>query len=507
VQLFVDRARAVQSGFTLTADNARSVAAICRALDGLPLAIELGAARVTLFPPAALRQRLARRLPLLTDGPHDLPDRQRSLRDTIDWSYDLLAPSEQRLFRTLAVFVGGWTIEGAQAMADAPDDAAVLSGLASLVDKNLVRSEPHGDAARFRMLETLREYALDQLVACGEEEAARDRHARFFVESVSRAKALWPTAGPPAQTLDWIEADHANIRAALERLINAGAAQEALQLALGTGDFWFIRGYLGEGLAWLRRALSLPAVVDPRTRARALWRVASLAQRAGDASALAVGEASVALWQELDEDSADHAVASLQLGHLIDLQGDHHRAEVLYGNVVEQFRALGDRAMMTIAMAYRAIAAREQGAVDRAEGYAEEALGLQREGRHPWSLALALMIRADLERDRGDHAGAIAAYRRTIAEAESYGDQARISDALIGLGLVAIDRGQPERATNLFGAASAIRDTTDPPCPRWIQSDYSRALDAARSDLGDEAFQDAWDVGRALAVEQVLADQ
>jgi len=272
VQLFVARAQAALPNFALTDANAAAVAAICRRLDGLPLAIELAAVRIKLLPPPALLERLEQRLPLLTGGARDLPARQQTLRAAIGWSYELLDAGEQRLFRSLGVFVGGWTLEAAEAVCQAEDDLPIdiMDGVAALVDKSLLQQTVGlDDEPRFMMLETICEYALEQLEARGEAEALRARHATWVRELVEHAAPL--LRGP--EQVFWLkrlEAAHANLRAALSwRLTNSDPA-EGLRIAGAIWMFWSLHGHAREGLHWLERCLAITPRVSGIGRARAL---------------------------------------------------------------------------------------------------------------------------------------------------------------------------------------------------------------------------------------------
>jgi non-specific serine/threonine protein kinase len=283
VQLFCARARAVQPDFALTDDNAAAVAAICVGLDGLPLAIELAAARSAVLPPQALLARLERRLALLTGGPRDQPARLRTLRDAIAWSYDLLAADERVLFRRLAVFSGGCTIEAAGAVGRAGSDRLrniridVLAVLSSLIDSSLLhRTAGAGDEPRYMMLETIREFGLEQLAATGEEAMARDAHAAWCLELAERSAPAWFT---PAQT-QWgerFEVEHANVRAALVWLEGSGDTAAALRLTAALWPFWFLRGHYTEGRGWLERALVWSAVTRTKERVQVLNGIASIA--------------------------------------------------------------------------------------------------------------------------------------------------------------------------------------------------------------------------------------
>jgi predicted ATPase/DNA-binding XRE family transcriptional regulator len=266
--LFVERAEASQPTFRLTAENAAAVAAICRRLDGLPLAIELAAVRVKVLPPAALLARLEKRLPLLTGG-RDLPARQQTMRDAIAWTYDLLAPSEQALFRRLAVFAGGFTLAAAEAVADPAMSATVFDGVAALVEQSLLQPSAGTETEpRYQLLETVREYGLEQLTAAGETDEVRQRHAAFFLQQA----ADFMTGSPillDRERLARVIAEQDNVRLALQWCDAQGDSEALLQLSVMLDGLWFGRGLYGEGLQWAERALdrSSPAAAAPRVRA------------------------------------------------------------------------------------------------------------------------------------------------------------------------------------------------------------------------------------------------
>ena len=315
VALFVTRVRARLGNFRLTATNAPEIAAICLRLDGLPLALELAAARAALLSPRALLARLDHRLALLADGPRDLPERQRTLRATIDWSYELLDVGEQLLLGRLAVFAGGWTLEAAEAVSGmvGATTADVLAGLHALLDKQLVnRSTGAGGEFRFTMLETIREYALERLTARGELEATQQAHAQYFLEFAERAA---PALHGPAQIswLDRLEAEHANLRVAFTSILNTESTGSALRLGDALRHFWVVRGHLAEGRSWLDGALGtiLPdSVVDPRVLARTRTAAADLAFHHGDLDAASSHCAlAVPLWRKLAETGGDGSEA------------------------------------------------------------------------------------------------------------------------------------------------------------------------------------------------------
>lgn len=303
VALFLQRARMTNPDIGVTEANAATITEVCRRLDGLPLALEIAAARLRVLSPEALLARLSHRLTVLTGGARDLPDRQRTLRDTLAWSHELLGPAEQRLFRRLAVFAGGCDPEAVEAItalgSDVETDPA-LDTLAELLDSSLLQRAMVAGVVRFTMLETVREYGLEQLVASGEAEPARRRHAAYFLGLVQEAQLH--LRGPEAPSwLDRLEADHDNFRAALEWSL-AEDPEMALGLAAALWRFWWMRGHLREGRAWLERALQAGEGVAAPARAAALTAAGELAERHTDyAAASAWYEAALALWRDLGD--------------------------------------------------------------------------------------------------------------------------------------------------------------------------------------------------------------
>ncbi|MDR7460703.1 MAG: hypothetical protein QN139_13065 [Armatimonadota bacterium] len=269
VALFVARAQAVWPEFVLTRENGAAVAEVCTRLDGLPLTIELAAARVKVFSPAALRGQLAQRLPLLVAGPRDAPERHRTLRAAIAWSEELLDPAERRVFRRLAVFVGGFTLRAAEAVADDDPDVPLVDRLAALVDRSLLRHIPDGEEPRFRMLETIREYAWERLVQAGEADRLRDRHLDYFLRWAEQGRGRLNAAEAVAWS-DLLARDYDNLRAALAWAEQRENVNGQLRLAGAICRFWALRGHVGEGYRWVDAALAASAGAPVETRAKFL---------------------------------------------------------------------------------------------------------------------------------------------------------------------------------------------------------------------------------------------
>jgi len=549
VRLFIERAQAVKANFTVTNENAPAVAEICYRLDGLPLAIELAAVRVKLFPPEALLARLSSPLKLLIGGPRDLPARQQTLRNTIDWSYHLLNDGEQRLFARLGVFVGGCMPEAAETVCNADGDLRMdmMDGIAALVDQSLLQQiEELGDEPRFTMLETIREYALERLEASGAA-TVRRRHAEYYLALAERAEPQrW--GAEQSVWLDRLELEHDNLRAALVWALDSSAADthDAEAGASSAGSlwyFWAMRGYLNEGRTWLAHALQR-ATGRRKARAKALIGAASLAWQQGDyAVGRAQGEEAVAVWRELDDHSG-LADALHMLGHVRFDQRDYPTAQALFEESLALYRTIGD-AVPTGALigdlgnvAYHqgdyATArarfeeslvltrklglkkgilelvnrlgdlARLAGDYGEAAALYEEGLALSRELRINVDSAWALHKLGYVAQQRGDYRRARALFQESLTTQREVGNKQGIAECLVGLGGLTAASGQPEWATWLFGAAEALLDLIGAPLAPADRAEYERDLAIARAQLDEAAFTAAWAQGRALSLEQAI---
>jgi predicted ATPase len=382
VRLFVARARASRHHFALTDENAADVAEVVRRVDGLPLAIELAAARVAHLPPAALLARLDRRLTLLTGGARDLPERQQTMAATIAWSYDLLTAEEQALFRRLAIFVGGFTLEAAEAVAGAfgMSGNATLDGVAALVAMSLLRQEagPDADYPRYVMLETVREFGLEQLAASGEEDAARRAHAAYFVALAEQADpSIWGDSDH-LLWLDRLEIDFANFRAALTWLDSSDSGAELLRLAAALGGLWQFRSYRVEGRTWLTRALAKGGDTVSAACAMAMLKLGILERAVGGRAAAGLVAESMAMRRSLgDEQGAGHALVGLGLVFMS--QGDIVRAVELMEDAAARFEHLGYPRGIALTRLHLGRAARLQGNTNRAQTLLTEALDRYRQ--------------------------------------------------------------------------------------------------------------------------------
>jgi len=466
LDLFLQRARAVRPGFELTVENGAAIAEICRRLDGLPLAIELAAARVKLLPPRALLARLEHRLRVLVGGARDLPARQQTMRDAIAWSYELLSGAEQALFRLLAVFEGGCTLEAAEAVcsAAAPDgdgDALdVLQGLTALADKSMLRAgDDAAGEARVGMLETVREYGLEQLEAAGQAEAARRAHAAYYLSLAEEAE---PELRGAAQ-VEWLErldAEWANLRAALEWLLRQGELTNGLRLAGALRRFWLVRGYPSEGRGWLERLLQRAeaegVAVPAMARAKALNAAGVLAWSQGDyARAVTLCEAALALYRAGD-DTEGMALSLNHLGFVAADQGESSHAAALLTESLRLYRRLDDTWGIARTLGDLGVMAAQQGDFAEATRLLEESLPLRRGLGNKRGIAVALSNLGNVAVDQGDYRRATALFEESVLLARELGNKKGIALSLNSLGDVAAAQGAAERAAALYEESLAL---------------------------------------------------
>lgn len=548
VQLFVARAGAVSPGFAPTGAALAAVAAICAALDGLPLAIELAAARIKLFPPEALLPRLGARLALLTDGPRDRPERQRTMRAALDWSYALLTPAEGALFACLGVFAGPFDADAAAAVhapgdagsADGPSapEAAVdhtagdqqtdlmLGRLASLADQGLLEVTS-GPTPRFRMLVTVRAYALARLAEGGAQEIVQRRHVRYYL---ALAEAAEPALTGPEQGawLARLSVEHDNLRAALAwALVDddtsaqsalpydpRGCAALGLRLAGALWRFWRVRGYLSEGRAWLDAALARPparggttALSDAAARVKALRGASVLARDQGDyRRATALGEDALALSRQT-EDAEGIAGALNGLGVVAYLEHDPVRAQALQEESLAVYRARGQAPRVAVVLNNLGLVAQRAGDNARAMALYAESLALKRTLGDTRGIATSLHNLGVVALEQGDLERAVPLFAESLTLKHGLGNMQGIAASLDGLAEVAGTGGQARRAARLLGAAAALRVALDarPKEPLSAQH-YGRAVASVRAALGEKAFAAAWAEGEGWTPEQAVAD-
>ena len=498
VRLFVERAAEVQPGFTLTDDSAPAVAELCRRLDGLPLAIELAATRVKVFPPSALLARLDHRLPLLTGGGRDQPARLQTMRDAIAWSYDLLEPAEQTLFRRLAVFAGGCTLEAAEWVA-----GGTLDLVASLVDKSLLRLVD-GPVPRCLMLETVREYGLEQLVASGEEMEARQAHAAYFSALVEQAEPEM-IAGK-AGSFRRLRAEQDNLRAALAWLMTREEGEPALRVVNVLRDFWTFYGELAEGRAWLDRALERAPDASPAVRSSALFGVAMVAQFQGDYPAARAAAEEAYRLASSEAAMLGMLQAKFSLSQINHSQGRLTEAVACAREAVARARELGHPAWLGWSLQRLGIERHGQGDLAAAEALFEEALSVFRAIDSQWGEAHTVHGLAAVVRDRGEIGRAAALYRESLAIRLETDERSGLVDVLVGLADVAEATGQTEPAARLLGSVDALRNALGyaPFGDSVVLAGRSRA--AIRERLGDVRFAEAWDQGTRMTLADVVAE-
>jgi predicted ATPase/class 3 adenylate cyclase len=506
VALFVDRARAVRPDFELTDAIAPIIAEICARLDGLPLAIELAAARIKVLPPAALLSRLERRLPLLTGGRRDAPERQRTLRDTIAWSYDLLAPEECELFRRLGVFVGGWTIEAAEAVANPEGNLDVLGGLTSLVEMSLVRLDETESEPRFRMLETIREYAVDRLAEGGEDAAIRERHATFYLDFAEAAEPELVRANQ-VEWLDRLAADGPNITAALGWLLEQNRIDEGLRLSVAMRFFWLRRAPFGEGSRWLTAFLERPADgVSPRTRARALAAAGSFNHRLGRLEETrTLYRDALTLFREAGDLIGEARLLRNLASVAIDL-GEFEEAESL----LTESRAVADRngnpRSVADVVGLSGTLAFAQGDYDQASARLKEASDRFRVLGDVASVMDATGDAAYMTALNGDAVGAATLFAESLSFAMDLEAPDRISWALLGTGNLAAAKGDAAQAVRLFGSAAAIQQSMQRDLRPSVDLIQERILAEQRQQLGESEYKAAWEEGRTLSQERAVAE-
>jgi predicted ATPase/class 3 adenylate cyclase len=500
VQLFADRARASQATFAVTPANAPSVAQVCQRLDGIPLAIELAAARVKALPVEQIAARLDDMFRLLTGGSRTALPRQQTLRALIDWSYNLLTEAERTLLRRLSVFAGGWTLEAAEAVCpgDGIEGWEVLDLLTQLVDKSLVVYLEQGSGARYRLLETVRQYARDRLLEASEGEVVRDRHRDWFVALAEQAAPHLQFGSEERTWMDRLERDHDNLRAALEWCQATEEGGEAgLRLAGALTWFWYKRGHktegwqrassalsIGSGASAARRGKALtdafwlalfrsdfPAQAtlaaealalgreagDPWLTATALHRSGMVAAQGGDLErAQVMCEEGLSLARQLG-DRLLLALLSQAMAIAAQQRGDYERARTFYQDSLDHFRGLEDSGGTAVLLTHLGWLARQEGNDERARALWSEALALWRGvGDRSDSIMWALHAFADLALAQGDLGAARACYEEALAIARELNDQSRTASALLGLARVARAQGEHEQAWVLLGEAQAL---------------------------------------------------
>ncbi len=508
VRLFVERAQLHLPQFAVTHQNALALASICYRLDGIPLALELAAARVRSMSVEEVNRGLDHRFRLLTSRSRTVVHRHQTLRSLIDWSYDLLHEAEKALLCRLSVFAGGWTLEAAEAICagDGVDEEDVLDILTSLVDKSLVGTEERNGATRYRLPETVRQYARDLLREGGDEAQWQRRHLAHFVAVTEEAEPK--LTGADQQTwLDRLETEHDNLRLALTWSSTAcGDAAGGLRLAGALWRFWWVRGYLREGRGWLSVLLATaPGSHAAASRAKALNGAGVLAWQQGDnAAARTLHEESLAIQRELN-DPRGIAYSLNNLGTVATSQGDHEAAQALCEESLAIIRGLGNRWHIAGSLINLGSIDYLQGKLASARQRYEESLAIYRELGDRWGIAAALINLGSAANDQCDYRAASAMYKESLAIHAELGDRWGIAESLQGLAYVAFALVGPSRAARIWGGAELLREEIGSPVLPRDRPRYDGQLAAARAAMGDhDAFDLAWQEGRATGLEQTI---
>jgi len=511
VRLFVERAQAARPEFALGTDNTLAVAEVRARLEGLPLALELAAARTRVMAVREIAARLEGSFDVLGGGSRTAPSRQQTLKATIDWSHALLTDAERMLFRRLSVFAGGFALDAAEAVcADAElERAHILDLLTRVVDKSLVVVEERLGEMRYRLLEPIRQYAREILESCGEMEAVRTRHATHYRTLAKQTE--WELWGPDqALLLQQLERDHDNLRAALAWHDERPEATEEFRLfVVALGRFWHTRCELSEGRSWMRRALHRSAQAVTQGFATVHYWASALAHHQGDFDeAVVLGEQGVAACRELG-DPLLLGSALMTLADNLSISEAHlDRAIALADESVQTLRAAGERGRVALSVAMNILgtAFRLRGDVGQAAAVFEQTLELGRQVSNTWSVASALQDLAQMALERGDKERTAALFAECLAAAQTISDSRRIAECLEGFGEIASASGRAERAARLLGAAQALRDANGSTVQPVNRPSNARSLAAAEQALGEAAFKAAWNEGRTMPLKQAIME-
>ena len=506
--LFRERAQQVQPGLD---NNLPTVAAICDQLDRLPLAIELAAAHVRVLSLPVLLERLSQRLLLLRGGARDLPERQRTMREAIAWSYDLLTATEQQWLCALGVFMGGCQLAAVEAVCQGKEPIASdvgLSTIAALVNASLIQVETTREGlTRYRLLEVIREYAVEQMRAGGEEDLYQRRHAEYYAALAEEAERVGPGQGSREAHL---EQESANGRAALHWAYERGEVALGLRLATWFGLFWMKRGQMSEGNMWLERMLALDeaagAQAAPATvRSRALYYASRLAMHLGrtDRAAALAGEA-LAL-AERTGDQADISNVLAMLGSIALATGSQEEAATHFTESYAVAKRAGDVAAMGLALLNLGEIARKRGEVARATEFLEEALALVRAYEMTWGIANILTLLGHLARQQQDYEQAKGRYRESLAIYQRLGNATYTAWCLEGIAAVACAERSYERATRLCAAAASLRVAAHTPLPPTEQEDFDKVVMTARAELDQSVFAEQWSIGSTMTQDDAIS--
>jgi predicted ATPase/class 3 adenylate cyclase len=503
VRLFVERSAAVRPGFQLTAENAAAIGRIAVRLDGLPLAIELAAGRVKLLEPGELLERLRARLDALVGGARDLPPRQQTLRAAIEWSHDLLEPDLQRLFARLAAFSGGWTLDAAEAVCAPALGSSLLDGLGSLLDHSLIRVAGAVGRTRFVMLDTIREYAAERLVASGEADDVRRRHADYYLGLAEDRSSMFPEGALwPARSL---EAEHDNVRAALGWALDADEGQIGLRIAAAVWPVW-PRHDFAEGRAWLERLLASPASQQrDRSRARALTSLGAVTLFQGDAEAGRVArEEAFTIARELgDPRLLAYTIDPLEVS--LRAAGDFDAAEAVLAEGMASAEEAGDTVTAAALRGRIGFIQVFRGNPGAAIGPLREAVAALRDAGDASRLVWYVISLGAAEVTAGDLAASELDYREALAMSHAASDPMALGAAFTGLGIVASGEGRHERLARLWGVVARLRRESGGGIVPAIRDRLGDPEGAARRAIGDTVFEQRFAEGQAMSVDDAVS--
>jgi predicted ATPase/serine/threonine protein kinase len=507
ISLFVQRAKAAKSNFLLTEENAASIAEICRRLDGLPLAIELAAARVKLLTPQAILTRLSNSLKLLTGGARDLPERQQTMRAAISWSYDLLDSEERKLLNRLAVFAGGFTLDAAEAVANANEDLRIdlFDGIASLVDKSLLLQREQADGEpRFRMLQVVREFALEALETSGNANDIIRMHAEFYA---SLAENIEPEllAGKSARWVEILEQELDNLRSAMKWSLES-EPETSLRIAGAIYSFWILRGYLSEGSKWIQMALKKNGEeADTRLRAKAYYGIGDLISRqSGLNTAEQFYQESLRLAREIDDKKL--ITRSLNgLGIVKNQLGDLSQAKTLTEESLAIARRLNHRILISARLNSLGEIARQQEDYEAAREFYEEALALARQESANHHISVFTQNLASVACFQEDYKSALSYAFESLKISEELGNRIFTGITLGIFAALGVAAGETEKSARLFGAMQAIHDAIGYKSDKIDQIFFDRYISKARAKIGCETFEAAFEEGRSMRLKDAIA--
>jgi len=506
IRLFVERTTAVQPGFPLTPQNASAVATVCRQLDGLPLAIELAAARTRALSVEQIAARLDARFRLLTGGSRTASPRQQTLRGALDWSYDLLSQKERGLLRQLSVFAGGWTLEAAETICsgEGVEPQEILDLLIQLVLKSLVLADAREERVRYRLLETVREYARDRLIESGNAAALQKRHLDWYLQVAEKAEPEL-TGADQRIWLDRLEVEHDNLRAALESSkVDESHSDVGLRMAAALRHFWNVRGHFTEGRSWLEAMLSRAPDAPAAVRAKALAGAGFLASRLGDYDgSITLCTDSLSLFRQLG-DLSGISQALFFLGVTAVAQRSYERAKTFFMESLALSREAGNKRRMGIALNSIGEVARCQGDFDAARASYQESLALKREVGDTYGSALTLGNLGYVALHQRDYDAATALFTEALSIGRPLMSKVGIAVHLAGLGGVAAAKGEYERGARLLAAAENLLNLLGASLEPSDRDEYDRSIAATRSGLGATAFAAACAKGKTMTLDQAI---